>query len=80
MTEFTPQLLDALRIEGEKAYERGDEKEGKELMQQCVKLGLDHLEHMCRTSPEMMNLFDLIDDPGADIIRKALRQRLAKED
>ena len=47
MTDFTPQLLDAIRIEGEKAYERGDEKEGKELMQQCVKLGLDHLEHMC---------------------------------
>ena len=80
MTEFTPQLLDAIRIEGEKAYERGDEKEGKELMQQCVKLGLDYLEHMCRTSPEMMNLFDLIDDPGADLIRKALKQRLAKED
>ena len=80
MTEFTPQLLDAIRIEGEKAYERGDEKEGKELMQQCVNLGLDHLEHMCRTTPEMMNLFDLIDDPGADLIRKALKQRLSKKD
>ena len=80
MTEFTPQLLDAIRIEGEKAYERGDEKAGKEMMQQCVKLGLDHLENMCRTSPELINLFDLIDDPGADLIRKALKQRLAKED
>ena len=80
MTEFTPQLLDALRIEGEKAYERGDDKEGKEMMKQCVKLGLDHLEQMCRTSPELLKLFDLIDDPGADIIRKALKQRLAKED
>ena len=49
-------------------------------MQQCVNLGLDHLEHMCRTTPEMMNLFDLIDDPGAALIRKALRRRLSKKD
>jgi len=80
MTEFTPQLLDALRIEGEKAYERGDSKEGKEMMDQCVKLGLDHLEQMCRNNPEMIHLFELIDDPGTDIIRKALKRRLERKD
>lgn len=80
MTEFTPQLLDALRIEGEKAYERGDNKEGKEMMDQCVKLGLDHLEHMCRTYPELINLFEMVDDPGSEIIRKALKRRLERKD
>ena len=80
MTEFTPQLLDALRIEGEKAYERCDNKEGKEMMDQCVKLGLDHLEHMCRTYPELINLFEMVDDPGSEIIRKALKRRLERKD
>ncbi len=80
MTEFTPQLLDAIRIEGEKAYERGDNKEGKEMMDQCVKLGLDHLEHMCRTYPELINLFEMVDDPGSEIIRKALKRRLERKD
>ena len=33
--------------------------------------------NLCDSFPK---LFDLIDDPGADLIRKALKQRLAKED
>ena len=80
MTELTPQLLDAIGVEGEKAYERGDEAEGKAMMDQCVKLGLDHLEQMCRTYPELVNLFEMVDDPGADIIRKALKRRLERKD
>ena len=80
MTEFTPQLLDNLRIEGEKAMDRGDEAEGKAMLKQCVKLGLDHLEIMCRRSPELIQILELCDDPGAEIISKALKQRLAKED
>lgn len=39
-----------------------------------------YLEHMCRTYPELINLFEMVDDPGSEIIRKALKQRLERKD
>tara|TARA_R100001082_G_scaffold107707_1_gene81948 strand:- start:980 stop:1222 length:243 start_codon:yes stop_codon:yes gene_type:complete len=75
MTQFTPQLLNALREEAENEIRRGNRKEADEMFAKCMELGLNYLEQRLKESPELLELFEADKNPVARILAAELRRR-----